>query len=786
VTAVNSSWRTIRYTRRRGTIPGGRRPGREGVAILARKRWFFPAVALTLAVLALVTADIVATKRVMDRRVGFAVDSETAPFTVDSVMRGLPGDRAGLKAGDVIVEVDGTPIRDEADYDRAAERFRRGQAVLFVVERGGERVRLTVRPGTPYFTALDALGLLTILAYLVLGLAALAWGESDPRSWLLFLFSAAVALELSLPGDLIGINWAPFATAIAIYILNGLQIGIELHLASMIPVPRRYIVQNPWIVPMFYIVGILLGLGPALVTFLHRQGVEGLPVTVEAADAFFNNIVFPLWAISITAILFTGVRQARSSRERSQALLVLFGVLPWAVYTVLVTLWTWAGGTVPDLVIWLQSIVLLIYPVAVLIAIFRYQLFDIEVVVRKGLIYGTLTGLMLLLFYAAIGAGGALVSKLLGEVSSVWVFSGATLLLGLLASPLHRWVQQAIDRKVFPERHQLRNRLVTLSNELPALGQLPAMGRHVVSELQTTFAARNATLLLADPATGIMGELASTDAGETDFSHSLLLAPDDPGLTALRKSKRPTPVRQLVALSTGIAQRAALHDAVLVVPLLVGDRLVGLLLLGPREGEESYGSEELELLSLFAQNAATVFENVRLFQSATFEGLTGLYRREAVLERLEHEVERAFRYSRPLTVGMADLDHFKRVNDRHGHLAGDALLKRVAEEIKRCLRTSDAVGRYGGEEFLLVLPETDLEGAWAAAEKVRSSIAALEVLVAPGVTVSATVSIGLAELDLGAAPGEATIYDLIRVADENLLEAKRTGRNRIVPPVPGG
>ncbi len=722
----------------------------------------------------------------MDHRVGFVVGKGTTSFTVDSVEPGLPGSRAGLKPGDVIVEVDGVPIHEEADYNRAANRFRRGRRSTFIVERGGERIPLAIRPGTPFFTALDALGLLTILAYLILGLAALAWGESDPRSWLLFLFSAAVALELSLPGDLIGINWAPFATGIAIYILNGFQIGVELHLASMIPTPRRYLVRHPWIVPMFYIAGILLGLGPALVMCLHRAGIRDLPVTVEATDMFFSNVVFPVWAITITAILFTGVRQARSPRERSQALLVLFGVLPWAIYTILLTLWTWGGGTVPALVTWLQPFVLLIYPVAVFIAIFRYQLFDIEVVVRKGLIYGTLTGLMLLLFYAAIGAGGALVSKLLGEVSSVWVFSGATLILGLLASPLHRWVQQAIDRKVFPERHQLRNRLVTLSNELPALGKLPAMGRHVVSELQRTFAARNVTLLLADPATGIMGELASTDNEATDFSHSLLLAPDDPGLTALRKSKRPTPVRQLVAISAGLAQRAALHDAVLVVPLLVGDRLVGLLFLGPRESDESYGSEELELLSLFAQNAATVFENVRLFQSATFEGLTGLYRREAILERLKHELERAFRYHRPLTIGMADLDHFKRINDQHGHLAGDALLKRIAEEIKRCLRTSDAVGRYGGEEFLLVLPETDLAGAWAAAEKVRSSIAALEVLVAPGVTVSATVSIGLAELDLDAAPGEATIYDLIRIADENLLKAKRTGRNRIVPPLPEG
>ena len=110
-------------------------------------------------------------------------------------------------------------------------------------------------------------------------------------------------------------------------------------------------------------------------------------------------------------------------------------------------------------------------------------------------------------------------------------------------------------------------------------------------------------------------------------------------------------------------------------------------------------------MKLLATQAATVFENARLFESATYEGLTGLYRREAILEILDREWSRSVRYDRPLAVALADLDRFKWVNDRSGHLVGDLVLQRVAAELKGQLRETDFIGRFGGEEFLLVLPE---------------------------------------------------------------------------------
>ena len=192
-----------------------------------------------------------------------------------------------------------------------------------------------------------------------------------------------------------------------------------------------------------------------------------------------------------------------------------------------------------------------------------------------------------------------------------------------------------------------------------------------------------------------------------------------------------------------------------------------------------FSSEELELLTLLAQHVATVFENARLFDSATFEGLTGLYRREAVLEILDREWSRAARYERPLAIAVADLDRFKEINDRHGHLAGDLVLQRVAAEIKTQLRETDFLGRFGGEEFLIVLPETSLEGARTFAEKVRQRLEALAIPLDDGAILRVTTSIGIASREEVGGQGRARSRALIAAADEALYAAKHRGRNRV-------
>jgi diguanylate cyclase (GGDEF)-like protein len=156
------------------------------------------------------------------------------------------------------------------------------------------------------------------------------------------------------------------------------------------------------------------------------------------------------------------------------------------------------------------------------------------------------------------------------------------------------------------------------------------------------------------------------------------------------------------------------------------------------------------------------------------DGLTGIYNRRKLEQQLEVEVSRARRYVSNLSVLMFDIDHFKKVNDRFGHLVGDDTIRHVAKVALETLRTSDVLGRYGGEEFLALLPEVGLEGALVAGERVRRAIAEHPVESA-GREVPVTISVGAATFS----PALATGLVLVDQADQALYRSKTAGRDRV-------
>lgn len=159
---------------------------------------------------------------------------------------------------------------------------------------------------------------------------------------------------------------------------------------------------------------------------------------------------------------------------------------------------------------------------------------------------------------------------------------------------------------------------------------------------------------------------------------------------------------------------------------------------------------------------------------AHFDAMTGLYNRHHFMERATVELRRAQRYAHPICVGMADLDHFKAVNDNHGHSAGDVALKHFARLLRETLRQTDLVCRYGGEEFAFVCPESSLAEACAMAERLCQCFASQAIELPDGTHLQVTVSIGIASVD------RHTLEQALSQADEALYQAKRTGRNRVV------
>lgn len=716
--------------------------------------------------------------RAADRRLGGIFEPADVGMQVSAIDAGSALDRAGIEEGDRLVRLGDRSVDDLLELTRALADLEVGQAVPATVLRGDRRLHFVLHPGggrVPWGSF--ALSVLTALAYLALGILALVQSGPDLRADLLACFSLAVAVEISMPVGIVD-PWALLLTPVVFYLLAGLEIGLELHLLSLIPDRPGWLRSRPWMVPLCYSVGLVVGLIPAatFLLYLFRPDVVGSDLLADVENAFFSG-VFPVWAVLAVGILLPRALYHPNPVGRQQAGLVFVGIAPWALYVLSWVTADLSSWTLPSWFLDLENLVLLCFPVAVFAAIFRAHLFDLELVVRRSLVYGLLTGTLVLVFYAVLGAGGALLSGWLGGESPVLVVSLATLILGLLFAPLRRTVQKLIEGRFFPERRAMRQRLIELAEDLPSQGRLSRMAEHLAAQLRQIFAVTDVSVWIADPADG---SLRPADGGSEPLPR------DDAGLAMLRGLRRPQPARTVLAESRALAQREALQRAAMLAPLTRRDQLVGMLALGPKRRGDRFPAEELELLGLFSHHVATALENARLFESATIEGLTGLYRREVILEKTEHELERARRYGRPLTLALLDLDRFKDINDRYGHLAGDYLLRELARTMANDLRGTDALGRYGGEEFLLLLPETDAEGAWRVAEKLRRRVETLRVTMEDGTEVGVTVSVGLASWDTESGDETSSnisllVRNLLAQADRALYLAKRSGRNQVQP-----
>ena len=213
------------------------------------------------------------------------------------------------------------------------------------------------------------------------------------------------------------------------------------------------------------------------------------------------------------------------------------------------------------------------------------------------------------------------------------------------------------------------------------------------------------------------------------------------------------------------------------VPTMLGGAQVGLLAVAPTG--RGLSRDDLRLLTLVGTELGAPLQMASLYEDtrrlATTDALTGLLNRRAFLDAIERERARSDRHAFPLSVLLLDVDHFKRINDGRGHPTGDAVLRGIARVLEAVARKSDFVARWGGEEFVLGLPQTSEAGARVAAERVRRAVAA-ESLAAPdgGPPVHATVSVGIASAD---APW--SVDRLVGRADTAMYAAKARGRNRV-------
>jgi diguanylate cyclase (GGDEF)-like protein len=220
--------------------------------------------------------------------------------------------------------------------------------------------------------------------------------------------------------------------------------------------------------------------------------------------------------------------------------------------------------------------------------------------------------------------------------------------------------------------------------------------------------------------------------------------------------------------------------ALLSVPVIHQSQTLGVIQIIREHGKPSFESSDADLLSLFSSQVAITLENSRLLTEvqklAVLDPLTGLLNRRGFAELAEREIDRAHRFKHSLSLLFLDLDHFKKINDEHGHLIGDQILVGIANRCKNILRSVDLTCRYGGEEFVILLVETNLEDALAIAKRINNVIKLYPFITDIG-PINITTSIGVAKFE----NHMHSIDAIIQNADTALYKAKSGGRDCVVP-----
>ncbi len=288
--------------------------------------------------------------------------------------------------------------------------------------------------------------------------------------------------------------------------------------------------------------------------------------------------------------------------------------------------------------------------------------------------------------------------------------------------------------------------------------------------------------------------IVTADAETSDQVHAAI--PDEmydvivatKGAEALKRAADTEHTYDLILLDhTLVADNAGLHERFID---LARNSEIPLLLLGPSAGPKqwagllhggasAYITTPVDADALGAQIA--VFSRIKerhdqLRAQAVIDELTGVYNRRYLVEQLGGRFAEAKRYNAPFSIGLVDIDHFKKVNDTHGHLVGDQVLAETAGLIRRQMRKEDILARYGGEEFALMLPHTDRLGAAILAERVREAVEEHSYVV-PSATIAITVSMGLASFPLDVVEND---FELLKLTDKRLYQAKTDGRNQTV------
>ncbi len=349
---------------------------------------------------------------------------------------------------------------------------------------------------------------------------------------------------------------------------------------------------------------------------------------------------------------------------------------------------------------------------------------------------------------------------------------------------------QHLRERIASLNQQLANNELILkrahSRELELLNaaNLPDLLERLVPGLADSYGLREVTLVLCDPDHEVRHLLGTLGREAGEFP-GVILVDNLLALARLYTQLRKPWLGPYVEEYRPLFRRASGLHSVALLPLMRQQALMGSLNFGSDDAERFTRYHATDILSHLASIASFCLENVinraRLTRSGFTDVLTGWHNRRYLQVRLREELARARRQRTSLACLLFDLDRFKGVNDRYGHLAGDDVLREVARRVGAEVRTSDVAARFGGEEFALLLPDTGPEDAGQMAERIRLSVRDTPVRVSDSEALTVTISIGVAMIEPAEREGDPRELGelLLQRADVALYRAKELGRDRV-------
>ncbi len=305
--------------------------------------------------------------------------------------------------------------------------------------------------------------------------------------------------------------------------------------------------------------------------------------------------------------------------------------------------------------------------------------------------------------------------------------------------------------------------------------------RIILSSARKLVKCEDWALLLCDDAyTSLRYELVKQTRGKS-IKHSPIKIGTGPAGRAVEKGLP-------ILISDHAGKRAELKKAyphlkvrsLLAFPIVSQNRVIGLIQLINRLNQDDFDKQDLDYLQKLVERASLAIERSDLYQTmsdlAATDDLTKLFNLRYLSRVLEGEMNRSKRYKIPLSLIFIDIDYFKRVNDQHGHLCGSRTLVEMADIFRESFRAVDIIARYGGDEFIVILPDTDVKRAYQVSERVRQSVRKFEFLKKKGLALKITASFGVA----GFPDHAENKTDLIHHADQAMYKAKVTGRDKTV------